>query len=567
MANKNIKINLDYSQFTGGITECQRKMSVLNEEFKLQQATLGNNASEVDKLTLSQSKLVQQANLQNQMVEKAREKFEALSNAEGATASQIDNAHKAYIKQLTALTNTVNELEKVNNKLEETASEEAQAAQNANQMASNIATAVTVCSGFVAVITQVKDAIVEAARASSEWADELATTANQIGTSTETLQEWAYAANFTDTSISTMESSLSKLTRQMGEAQNGSTSAQQAFQNLGVSVTNADGTLRSAESVFYDVIDALGDIPNKAEQDAAAMNIFGKSAQELAGVIDAGSEGLRSYAQEAQNLGLVLNGDQINALNEMQDAFDQFDSVMQASSNRIQAGFAPAITIATNALSNMSPAMVDVINITGNAFKVFGSMVPTLSNLATATNTLRIAKTATAVATGFEATSEISLGMAAQFANLSLGPQVMIIGALALAAVGLVEVIKALIEAYVEYKVRADAAADSTKKFADAASGQESTDGQKTSSGTKHFALGGRVANGGQVWVGEQGAELVNLPTGSTVYNHQESRNMSTNTNVFNVTIDAKNVNDFNKVVNVFNGLSQSMNRGGKVNG
>ena len=66
---------------------------------------------------------------------------------------------------------------------------------------------------------------------------------------------------------------------------------------------------------------------------------------------------------------------------------------------------------------------------------------------------------------------------------------------------------------------------------------------------------------------GEQGAELVDLPSGSTVYNHQESRNMSSSNNVFNVTIDARSVDDFNKVVKVFSGLSQSMNRGGTVNG
>lgn len=549
--NKNIKINLDYSNFSGGISECQRKMQVLNQEFKMQQSALGNNASEVDKLTLEQSKLVQQINLQTQAVEQARIKFEALANSEGATSAQIDRAHIAYMKQITALNDTTNQLEEVNNKLEETADEENNASQSIDQMASNITSAVSVCSGFVAVISQVKDAIVEAARASSEWADELVTTANQIGTSTETLQEWAYAANFTDTSISTMESSLSKLTRQMGEAQNGSTSAQQAFQNLGVSVTNADGTLRSAESVFYDVIDALGEIPNKAEQDAAAMNIFGKSAQELAGVIDAGSEGLNRYAKEAQSLGLVLSGDQIESLNQMQDAFDQFDSVMQASSNRIQAAFAPALTIVTNALSNMNPAMIDVINITGKAFGVFGQMVPTLSHLATVTNTLRVAKTATAVATGFEATSEIGLGMAAQFANLSLGPQIMIIGALALAAYGLVEVIKALIEAYVEYKVRADAAADSTKKFADAASGTETSEDSKSSSGKKHFALGGRVTNGGQVWVGEQGAELVDLPAGSYVHNTTEVQNVANRNSTTTINVYVDHISELSDLVRI----------------
>ena len=96
--------------------------------------------------------------------------------------------------------------------------------------------------------------------------------------------------------------------------------------------------------------------------------------------------------------------------------------------------------------------------------------------------------------------------------------------------------------------------------------GSSSSNDSTSNSGKGHYALGGRVS-GKQVWVGEQGAELVELPSGSTVYNHQESRNMTSSSNVFNVTIDAHNVDDFNKVVKVFSGLSQSMSRGGKVNG
>lgn len=117
--NKNIKINLDYAEFSGGIQDCQRKMGLLTEEFKLQQSALGNNATEVDKLTLKQSSLAQKIDLQIQIVEKAKDRFEAIANAEGATATQVDNAQKAYMKQITTLNQLTNELADVNNKLEE----------------------------------------------------------------------------------------------------------------------------------------------------------------------------------------------------------------------------------------------------------------------------------------------------------------------------------------------------------------------------------------------------------------------------------------------------------------
>ena len=46
-----------------------------------------------------------------------------------------------------------------------------------------------------------------------------------------------------------------------------------------------------------------------------------------------------------------------------------------------------------------------------------------------------------------------------------------------------------------------------------------------------HNATGTRNWRGGLTWVGEKGAELVNLPGGSQVYTHEESMNMLRNAN------------------------------------
>ena len=46
-----------------------------------------------------------------------------------------------------------------------------------------------------------------------------------------------------------------------------------------------------------------------------------------------------------------------------------------------------------------------------------------------------------------------------------------------------------------------------------------------------HNATGTRNWRGGLTWVGEKGAELINLPKGSQVYTHDESMNMLSKTN------------------------------------
>ena len=564
--NKNIKINLDYAEFSGGIQDCQRKMGLLTEEFKLQQSALGNNATEVDKLTLKQSSLAQKIDLQIQIVEKAKDRFEAIANAEGATATQVDNAQKSYMKQITTLNQLTNELADVNNKLEESGETSNSASQNIGNLVTSITTTTAVIASMISAVQQVTQAIGEVATRSTEWADDLETLSSQIGVSTTTLQEWAYASDFVDVSIETLQGSMTKLVRSMSEAQNGSTSAQAAFDSLGVSYQDIDGHLKSTEQVFYEVIDALGGIENVAERDAISMAIFGRSAQDLNTLIEAGSGSLQAYGQEAQQLGIIMSGDQIQALSSMQNSFDKLNNVMNASKNLLSASVAPLFASIADAISQVDPAILAVVGGFGSLISVVSNLAPLLQGVAAITQLLTMSKIATAAATQVETVAEAGLGATAMATNVALLPQIAIALALTAALAGLAYAIYKIIDLLTQEADAADKAASSTEKFANASRGSSSSNDSTSNSGKGHYALGGRVS-GKQVWVGEQGAELVELPSGSTVYNHQESRNMTSSSNVFNVTIDAHNVDDFNKVVKVFSGLSQSMSRGGKVNG
>lgn len=564
--NKNIKINLDYAEFSGGIQDCQRKMGLLTEEFKLQQSALGNNATEVDKLTLKQSSLAQKIDLQIQIVEKAKDRFEAIANAEGATATQVDNAQKAYMKQITTLNQLTNELADVNNKLEESGETSNSSSQSIGNLATSITTTTAVIASMISAVQQVVQAIGEVATRSTEWADDLETLSSQIGVSTTTLQEWAYASDFVDVSVETLQGSMTKLVRSMSEAQNGSTSAQAAFDSLGVSYQNIDGHLKSTEQVFYEVIDALGGIENVAERDAISMAIFGRSAQDLNTLIEAGSGSLQAYGREAQQLGIIMSEDQIQALSSMQNSFDKLNNVMNASKNLLSASVAPLFASIADAISQVDPAILAVVGGFGSLISVVSNLAPLLQGVAAITQLLTMSKIATAAATTVETVAEAGLGATAMATNVALLPQIAIALALTAALAGLAYAIYKIIDLLTQEADAADKAASSTEKFANASRGSSSSNDSTSNSGKGHYALGGRVS-GKQVWVGEQGAELVELPSGSTVYNHQESRNMTSSSNVFNVTIDAHNVDDFNKVVKVFSGLSQSMSRGGKVNG
>ena len=90
------------------------------------------------------------------------------------------------------------------------------------------------------------------------YADEILTTATVAGVSAESLQAYKYAAELVDVSMETLTGSMAKQIRSMSSARDGSADMIEAYGRLGVAVSNADGSLRSGEDVYWETIDALG---------------------------------------------------------------------------------------------------------------------------------------------------------------------------------------------------------------------------------------------------------------------------------------------------------------------
>lgn len=171
--------------------------------------------------------------------------------------------------------------------------------------------------------------------------DDLNTLAKQTGFSTAELQKMQYASDLIDVSLEDMTGAISKLRKNM-------TGHADTWEQLGVSVTNADGSMRNANEVFYDTLAALSQIDNETERDQLAMDLFGKSSDSLAGIIDDGGEALKSYGQEAENLGLILSQDTLDALNETNDTLDKTKAQLAGAFGQLGAtvaqNLAPLVT-------------------------------------------------------------------------------------------------------------------------------------------------------------------------------------------------------------------------------
>ena len=193
-----------------------------------------------------------------------------------------------------------------------------QAKVAADKVASAAQTIADKTKGLSVAAAGLLTAIGGAAYKSAQAADELNTLSKQTGISTQDLQKMAYASDIVDVSVETIAGSMTKLRKSMK-----SSTGTETFEKLGIAVTDVNGELRDSTEVFYETIAALGNIENETERDIVAMDLFGRSADQLAGIIDDGGESLKALGQEAEDLGIILDQDTLDSLNAVNDSIDK----------------------------------------------------------------------------------------------------------------------------------------------------------------------------------------------------------------------------------------------------
>ena len=192
---------------------------------------------------------------------------------------------------------------------------------------------------------------------SASMADDLNTLSSQTGFTVEELQKMKYASDIVDVSMDQMTGSIQKMTKQMS-------SGNKAFETLGVSLTDSNGNMRDAKDVWYDSLDALSKVQNETERDALSMEIFGKSAMDMAGIIDDGGASLKALGDEAEGLGLIMSQDMVDDANALQDSIDRMKG-------RTEQAF---LTMGASLASSLVPAFEKVLDVVTKVVQWFANL-------------------------------------------------------------------------------------------------------------------------------------------------------------------------------------------------
>jgi hypothetical protein len=177
----------------------------------------------------------------------------------------------------------------------------------------------------------------------------------RTGVSAQTLQAYQFAAEQSGVSVETFGKGIQKLGINLGEAQTGNKSAIKSFADLGLSVEEL--ARLSPEQAFEKVAAAISQLPNPAQQAAAAVGLFGKSGAELVPVFQEGAGFLSEMRKQAEGLGLVLGQTQVANLAQLDDSFSALGATVQAFKQRVTAELAPALVEASRSAAEFIAAI------------------------------------------------------------------------------------------------------------------------------------------------------------------------------------------------------------------
>ena len=136
------------------------------------------------------------------------------------------------------------------------------------------------------------------AKRSLDAADSMSKLSQRTGVAAPMLDKFRQAAELSDTSIQSLEKAFPNLARGIDDAVvKGTGPAAEAFNRLGIGLTDAQGDVRDTDQVMLDLADRFKQMPDGTEKAALASQIFGQRlGSELIPMLNMGGDAVRGMS-------------------------------------------------------------------------------------------------------------------------------------------------------------------------------------------------------------------------------------------------------------------------------
>lgn len=191
--------------------------------------------------------------------------------------------------------------------------------------------------------------------------DDIGKTADKIGLTTDALQELRTIAESSGIGQGSLDSSLERFNKRLGEAQQGTGAAKKALDEMGISANYLAGLgLDRALSVVADEISTIEDPTRRA---AMAAALFGREGVAMVNLLREGSDGMAAMRQEARELGIVIDEKLVREAEEAQTKLDLMSRVISANLSSSLINLAPLLVSAAQNIAVVTSAVRDFLSV------------------------------------------------------------------------------------------------------------------------------------------------------------------------------------------------------------
>jgi len=264
------------------------------------------------------------------------------------------------------------------------------ALQDSMMALSNAFSAVTGMLGALTAVMAGGAAFKDVIGASVAWTGEAKKVATQMGVTTERASVMMVAMRHLGIDSDTLTMAAGKMSKQI--ATNGA-----AFETLGVKVKDANGQYRPTLDIMADVNDKLKAIKNPIEQNIAGTQIYGKSWNDVRGIMRLTSDEIKNAEQKTKDLGLVVGDEAVAQARQYKESMNDMKLVMTSLEVQLGSALMPAFVKLGGWLSSAGPiaakgmgmvldsfcnimqtlgeAVMDVWNVVSDGFRAIGGLI------------------------------------------------------------------------------------------------------------------------------------------------------------------------------------------------
>lgn len=423
-------------------------------------------------------------------------------------------------------------------------------------------------AALAAAIVSAERALVNLTREQATLASQTLDFAATVNMDVEAVQEWDYVLKSVGSSMDEAQGDLSALQEKMNDARDTTSEAGQLFAQLGVSVTNADGSLRGVDDVLNDVVASLSNMEDESRRNAISSELLSTTGERLAAIYEMDDGALQDLIETKRQNG-IMNEKELKQLDAVDNAFRDLTETTEAAKNKVAVEFAPSLIDVTEKLTALIDGLGEAL-VDSGAVDAFGSILESAMDLIMPTSALTedgvprltealkplaqmlalVADTMSAIA----GLAHILTGiMHLDFSQVGEGWEMMTTAMGFNVSSGQLSAQQKL---NYQNALKTQSYNATVGGYAGSSYAQYEEDMKNGFSGSYEYWLQQRSRNstgndnwrGGLTWVGENGPELAYFPRGTEILNATESREV-VGGDTFYITIDAKNVREFNEIV------------------